>query len=159
MAQAGIPNEARPEAVSPKVKAVGWSGFALTAALVVVVAFLSAIPSAAFAGLGIWAVPASTAVASLVNFLSGYLKADPAREPTVIQETAIAAPVDPEAEATVAVPDVDSDSESETSDGISGVWYTPDADSETAGGSTVAEVDEFARLNQSTGNTPKHRAD
>ena len=148
MAQAGIPNEARPEAVSPKVKAVGWSGLALTAALVVVVAFLSAIPGAAFAGLGIWAAPASAAVASLVNLLSGYLKADPAREPTVIQETAIAAPVDPEAEATVVIPD----SESETTD-------SETTDSETAGGSTVAEVDEFDRLAQRTGNTPKHRAD
>lgn len=143
MAQAGIPKEARPEAVSPKVKAVGWSGFALTAALVVVVAFLSAIPGTAFAGLGIWAIPASTAVASLVNLLSGYLKADPARDPTVIRETAIAAPVDPEAEATVVVPDVDSET----------------TDSETAGGSTAAEVDEFDRLAQRTGNTPKHRAD
>ena len=137
MAQAGIPNEARPEAVSPKVKAVGWSGLALTAALVVVVAFLSAIPGAAFAGLGIWAVPASTAVASLVNWLSGYLKADPAREPTVIRETAIAAPVAPEAEATVVIPD----SESETTD-------SETTDSETAGGSTAAEVDEFDRLNR-----------
>ena len=143
MAQAGIDKEARPEAVSPKVKAVGWSGFALTAALVVVVAFLSAIPGTAFAGLGIWAAPASAAVTALVNFLSAYLKADPAREPTVIRETAIAAPVDPEAEATVVVPDVDSET----------------TDSETAGGSTAAEVDEFARLNQSTGSTPKHRAD
>lgn len=146
MAQAGIPNEARPESVSPKVKAVGWSGLALTAALVVAVAFLSAIPGTAFAGLGIWAAPASAAVASLVNFLSGYLKADPAREPTVIRETAIAAPVDAEAETTVAVPDADSETtDSETA--------------ESTGGSTAAEVDEFARLNQNTGNAPKHRAD
>ena len=148
MAQAGIDKEARPEAVSPKVKAVGWSGFALTAALVVVVAFLSAIPGTAFAGLGIWAAPASAAVASLVNFLSGYLKADPAREPTVVRETAIAAPVDPEAEATVVIPDADSETtDSETTD------------SETTGGSTAAEVDEFDQLAQRTGNTPKHRAD
>lgn len=144
MAQAGIPKEARPEAVSPKVKAVGWSGFALTAALVVAVAFLSAIPGTAFAGLGVWAIPASTAVASLVNLLSGYLKADPAREPTVIRETAIAAPVDPEAEATV----VPEGADSETTE-----------DDTTTGGSTAAEVDEFDRLAQRTGNTPKHRAD
>lgn len=156
MAQAGIDKEARPESVSPKVKAVGWSGLALTAALVVVVAFLSAIPSAAFAGLGIWAVPASTAVASLVNFLSSYLKADPAREPTVVRETAIAAPVDPEAEATVVIPDADSAAEEDAS---IGVWVTPDTDSETAGGSTAAEVDEFDQLTQRTENAPKHRAD
>lgn len=157
MAQAGIDKEARPESVSPKVKAVGWSGLALTAVLVVVVAFLGAIPSTAFAGLGIWAIPASTAVTSLVNLLSGYLKADPAREPTVIRETAIAAPVDPEAEATVVVPDVDSEADEE--DASLGVWVTPDADSETTGGSTAAEVDEFDQLAQRTGNTPKHRAD
>lgn len=139
MAQAGIDKEARPESVSPKVKAVGWSGLAQTAVLVVVVAFLSAIPGTAFAGLGIWAAPASAAVASLVNFLAGYLKADPAREPTVIRETAIAASVDPEAEATVVIPD----SESETTD-------SETTDSETTGGSTAVEVDEFARLNQAT---------
>ena len=157
MAQAGIDKEARPEAVSPKVKAVGWSGFALTAALVVVVAFLSAIPGTAFAGLGIWAAPASAAVASLVNFLSGYLKADPAREPTVVRETAIAAPVDPEAEATVVIPEEDSGADEE---GASiGVWVAPDDDSETTGGSTAAEVDEFDRLSQRAENAPKHRAD
>ena len=138
MAQAGIAKEARVDSVSPKVKAVGWSGAVLTGALLVSAAFLGAIPASAFTALGIWGVPVGAAVATLVNYISGYAKADPAREPTVIQETAIAAPVAPEAEATVVV---------------------PDTDSETAGGSTVAEVDEFARLNQSTGSTPKHRAD
>ena len=143
MAQAGIDKEARPEAVSPKVKAVGFSGAALTGVLLVAAAFLGAIPASAFAALGIWGVPVGAAVATLVTYISGYAKADPAREPTVVRETAIAAPVDPEAEATVVVPDVDSET----------------TDSETAGGSTAAEVDEFARLNQSTGSTPKHRAD
>ena len=162
MANAAIENKALPESISPKVKAAGVSGTAVTIALVVIAAALTAIPASAFAGLGIWAAPVAAAVTTLAATLSGYAKGDPAREPTVIQETAIAAPVDPEAEATVVVPDTDS--ETSEGDGITGVWYTPDADSETtdsetAGGSTVAEVDEFARLNQSTGNAPKHRAD
>lgn len=138
MAQAGIPKEARVDAVSPKVKAVGWSGFALTGVLLVAAAFLGAIPASAFAALGVWGVPVGAAVATLVNYISGYAKADPAREPTVIRETAIAAPVATESEATV---------------------VTQDTDSEPTGGSTVAEVDEFDQLTQRTENAPKHRAD
>ena len=156
MAQAGIPKEARVDAVSPKVKAVGWSGFALTGVLLVAAAFLGAIPASAFAALGVWGVPVGAAVATLVNYISGYAKADPAREPTVIREAAIAAPVAPEAEATVVAPDTDSAAEEDAS---IGVWVTPDTDSETPGGSTAAEVDEFAHLAQRTGDTPKHRAD
>ena len=133
MAQAGIDKKARPESISPKVNAVGISGVALTGALLVVAAFLGAIPASAFAALGVWGVPVGAAVATLVNYISGYVKADPAREPTVIRETAIAAPVAPEAEATVVIPDADSETESETT-----------------GGSTAAEVDEFARLNQAS---------
>ena len=143
MAQAGIDKEARPESVSPKVKAVGISGAALTGLLLVAASFLGAIPASAFAALGIWGVPVGAAVATLVTYISGYAKADPAREPTVVRETAIAAPVDPEAEATV-VPEGGSTA------------VLSDADSET---DEVAEVDEFDRLAQRTGNTPKHRAD
>lgn len=153
MAQAGIPKEARPEAVSPKVKAVGWSGFALTGILLVAASFLGAIPASSFAALGVWGVPVGAAVATLVNYISGYAKADPAREPTVIRETAIAAPVDPEAEAAVIVPD--SDAETDEAEGGLGVWVTSDSDAETAGGSTVAEVDEFDQLSQRIGNTPQ----
>lgn len=138
MAQAGIAKEARVDSVSPKVKAVGWSGAALTGALLVAAAFLGAIPASAFAALGVWGVPVGAAVATLVNYISGYAKADPAREPTVVRETAIAAPVDPEAEAPV---------------------VATDADSETPGGSTAADVDEFDLLAQRTGDAPKHRAD
>ena len=138
MAQAGLDKKARPESISPKVNAVGISGAVLTGVLLVAASFLGAIPASAFTALGVWGVPVGAAVATLVNYISGYAKADPAREPTVVRETAIAAPVDPEAEATVVV---------------------PDTDSETAGGSTAAEVDEFDRLAQRTGNTPKHRAD
>lgn len=129
MAQAGIDKEARPESVSPKVNAVGISGAVLTGVLLVAASFLGAIPASVFTALGVWGVPVGAAVATLVNYISGYAKADPAREPTVVRETAVAAPVAPEAEATV---------------------VTTDADSETAGGSTVAEVDEFARLNQAS---------
>lgn len=154
MAQAGIDKEARPESVSPKVKAVGISGAALTGLLLVAASFLGAIPASAFAALGIWGVPVGAAVATLVTYISGYAKADPAREPTVVRETAIAAPVDPGAEATVVIPDADLVADEE---GASiGVWVTPDTDSEAAGGSTVAEVDEFDRLAQ---RTAKHRAE
>lgn len=146
MAQAGIAKEARPESVSPKVKAVGFSGAALTGVLLVAAAFLGAIPASAFAALGIWGVPVGAAVATLVTYISGYAKADPAREPTVVRETAIAAPVDPEAEATVA-----------PEGGSTAVLS--DADSETDEVAEVAEVDEFDQLAQRTGNTPKHRAD
>ena len=157
MAQAGIDKKARPESISPKVNAVGISGAVLTGVLLVAASFLGAIPASVFTALGVWGVPVGAAVATLVNYISGYVKGDPAREPTVVRETAIAAPVDPEAEATVVVPDADSEAEATV--------VVPDADSEadedgtTTGGSTAAEVDEFARLNQSTGNTPKHRAD
>ena len=144
MAQAGIDKKARPESISPKVNAVGISGAVLTGVLLVAASFLGAIPASVFTALGVWGVPVGAAVATLVNYISGYVKGDPAREPTVVRETAIAAPVDPEAEATVVVPDADSEA---------------DEDGTTTGGSTAAEVDEFARLNQSTGNTPKHRAD
>lgn len=138
MAQAGLDKKARPESISPKVNAVGISGAVLTGVLLVAASFLGAIPASAFAALGVWGVPVGAAVATLVNYISGYAKADPAREPTVIRETAIAAPVDPEAEATV-VPE--------------------GADSETPGGSTAADVDEFDLLAQRTGDAPKHRAD
>lgn len=148
MAQAGLDKKARPESISPKVNAVGISGVALTGVLLVVASFLGAIPASAFAALGVWGVPVGAAVATLVNYISGYLKADPAREPTVIRETAIAAPVDPEAEATVVIPDADAEADEAATDDGNGVWIASDA-----------EVDEFARLNQSTGNTPKHRAD
>lgn len=156
MAQAGLDKKARPESISPKVNAVGISGVALTGILLVAAAFLGAIPASAFAALGVWGVPVGAAVATLVNYISGYAKADPAREPTVVRETAIAAPVAPEAEATVVIPDADSAAEEDAS---IGVWVTPDTDSESTGGSTAAEVDEFNRLAQRTGNTPKHRAD
>ena len=139
MAQAGLDKKERPESISPKVNAVGISGAVLTGVLLVAASFLGAIPASAFTALGVWGVPVGAAVATLVNYISGYLKADPAREPTVVRETAIAAPVAPEAEATVVIPD----SESETTD-------SETTDSETAGGSTVAEVDEFARLNQAS---------
>ena len=157
MAQAGLDKKARPESISPKVNAVGISGAVLTGVLLVAASFLGAIPASAFTALGVWGVPVGAAVATLVNYISGYAKADPAREPTVVRETAIAAPVDPEAEATVVIPEEDSEADEE---GASiGVWVTSDADSETTGGSTVAEVDEFDQLAQRTGNTPKHRAD
>ena len=144
MAQAGIDKEARPESVSPKVNAVGISGAVLTGVLLVAASFLGAIPASVFTALGVWGVPVGAAVATLVNYISGYAKADPAREPTVIRETAIAAPVDPEAEATV----VPEGADSETTE-----------DDTTTGGSTVAEVDEFDLLAQRTGDAPKHRAD
>ena len=161
MAQAGLDKKARPESISPKVNAVGISGAVLTGVLLVVASFLGAIPESVFTSLGVWGVPVGAAVTTLVNYISGYLKADPAREPTVIQETAIAAPVDPEAEATVVVPDADSYTDSETSEGDStaGGPTAAEDDSETTGGSTAAEVDEFDQLAQRTGNTPKHRAD
>ena len=157
MAQAGLDKKARPESISPKVNAVGISGAVLTGVLLVVASFLGAIPASVFTALGVWGVPVGAAVATLVNYISGYAKADPAREPTVVRETAIAAPVDPQAEATVVTSDTDSETAEE---GASiGVWVAPDDDSETAGGSTVAEVDEFDQLTQRTENTPKHRAD
>lgn len=144
MAQAGIDKKARPESISPKVNAVGISGVALTGVLLVAASFLGAIPASAFAALGVWGVPVGAAVATLVNYISGYAKADPAREPTVIRETAIAAPVDPEAEATVVIPDADSEADEGIDDG-NGVWIASDTDG-----------DEFDRLAQ---RTAKHRAD
>ena len=135
MAQAGIAKEARPESISPKVNAVGISGAVLTGVLLVAASFLGAIPASVFTALGVWGVPVGAAVATLVNYISGYAKADPAREPTVVRETAIAAPVDPEAEAPVAPEGADSE---------------VDEDDTTTGGSTAAEVDEFARLNQAS---------
>lgn len=157
MAQAGIDKEARPESVSPKVNAVGISGAVLTGVLLVAASFLGAIPASVFTALGVWGVPVGAAVATLVNYISGYAKADPAREPTVVRETAIAAPVDPEAEATVVTSDTDS--ETAEDDSTAGGSTAAEDDSETAGGSTAAEVDEFDRLAQRTENTPKHLAD
>lgn len=140
MAQAGLDKKARPESISPKVNAVGISGAVLTGVLLVAASFLGAIPASAFTALGVWGVPVGAAVATLVNYISGYAKADPAREPTVVRETAIAAPVDPEAEATV-VPE-------------GGSTAVPsDTDSET---DEVAEGDEFDQLAQ---RTAKHRAE
>ena len=144
MAQAGLDKKAGPESISPKVNAVGISGAVLTGVLLVAASFLGAIPASAFTALGVWGVPVGAAVATLVNYISGYAKADPAREPTVIRETAIAAPVDPEAKATLVATDADSET---TEDGT------------TTGGSTAAVVDEFDQLNQRTENAPKHRAD
>lgn len=138
MAQAGIEKAARPESISPKVNAVGISGAVLTGVLLVAASFLGAIPASAFTALGVWGVPVGAAVATLVNYISGYAKADPAREPTVVRETAIAAPVDPEAEATVVIPD----SESETA--------------ESTGSTKAPEGDEFDQLAQ---RTAKHRAE
>lgn len=76
---------ADPRNVSPKVKAVGWAGGALTAAAVVVAAFLTAVPTDAFAPLGVWAVPTATAVTTLAGLLAAYAKFDPAREPNLLQ--------------------------------------------------------------------------
>lgn len=76
-----------PTRVSPKVKAVGASGAVVTGALLVVAAALTAIPQAAFSSLGVWALPAAAATASAANYITGYLKRDPAREVTVVTET------------------------------------------------------------------------
>lgn len=154
MAQAGIAKEARVDSVSPKVKAVGFSGAALTGVLLVAAAFLGAIPASAFAALGVWGVPVGAAVATLVNYISGYAKADPAREPTVIRETAIAAPVDPEAEATVVPEGADSEA-GEAAEGGSTAVLSEDQWKDTNALAST-EGDEFDRLAQ---RTAKHRAD
>lgn len=76
---------ADPRNVSPKVKAVGWAGGALTAAALVVAAFLIAVPADAFTPLGVWAVPTTAAVTTLAGLLAAYAKSDPAREPNLLQ--------------------------------------------------------------------------
>ena len=152
MAQAGIPKEARPESISPKVNAVGISGAVLTGVLLVAASFLGAIPASAFTALGVWGVPVGAAVATLVNYISGYAKADPAREPTVIRETAIAAPVDPEAEATVVPEGAEAPVAPE-----GGSTAVPSEDQgEDTNSLAPTEGDEFDRLAQ---RTAKHRAD
>lgn len=72
-----------PRAISPKVKAAGAWGAAITAALIVIAAFLQSIPADALADLGPWAAPVGAAIATLAAVLAAYAKGDPAREPSL----------------------------------------------------------------------------
>lgn len=64
----------------------------ITALGLALIPAVQAIPADAWESLGPWGTPVSLAVGGGVATLAAYLRHDPAREPTVVTETPIAAP-------------------------------------------------------------------
>lgn len=89
MARAGIPAEADPRKTSPKVK---WGAYTV-GVLTVIASAIAAIPQETWVALGEFGLPTGLAIGGAASYVAGYLKRDPAREPSTVTETVVAPPV------------------------------------------------------------------
>lgn len=65
--------------ISPKIKAGGWTGAALTILATALAAGIAAIPKEAWDGLGVWGVPVGVFVGALGFGIAAWAKGDPLR--------------------------------------------------------------------------------
>lgn len=84
--------------VSPKVKAGGYTGAALTILATAFAAGIAAIPDEAWDGLGVWGVPVGVFVGAIGVGVAAYVKRDPLRDVGAEQvDAAVSEPVAPDA--------------------------------------------------------------